>query len=112
MDTFGQYMNGGIHAGHVLPFLAANYVVGDAEPAELILQAMLQRLQLGLFQNGVWGESPHGAEWTTWDGEPCGADGYLADNFRFLEAVFLRARPAPPVVSSAVCVRNMRVEGQ
>ena len=59
-DTFGQYMNGGIHAGHVLPFLAAHYVVGHPEPAETILQAMLQRLQLGLFQNGVWGESPRG----------------------------------------------------
>lgn len=89
-DTFGQYMNGGIHAGHVLPFLAAHYVVDHPEPAEDILQAMLQRLQLGLFQNGVWGESPHGTEWTTWNGEPSGADGYLADNFRFLEAVFLR----------------------
>ena len=28
--------------------------------------------------------------WTTWDGKPSGADGYLAANFRFLQAIFLR----------------------
>ncbi len=89
-DTFGQYMNGGIHAGHTLHFLAAHYVAGEPEFADQILRAMLERQQLGLFQNGVWGESPRGTEWTTWDGNPSGADGYLADNFRFLAAILLR----------------------
>ena len=44
----------------------------------------------GHFQNGVWGQAGKGIEWTTWNGEPSGADGYLADNFRFLQAIFLR----------------------
>jgi len=89
-DTFGQYENGGIHAGHALHFLAAHYIVGEPEIADQILRVMLARQQLGLFQNGVWGQSPRGAEWQTWDGKPSGADGYLADNFRFLDAVMLR----------------------
>jgi hypothetical protein len=89
-DTFGQYMNGGIHAGHTLPYLAALYLLDRGEEADAILNAMVARQQLGLFQNGVWGRSPFGGEWTTWDGQPSGADGYLADNYRFLQAVFLR----------------------
>ena len=89
-DTFGQYMNGGIHAGHTLPYLAALYLLDRGAEADAILNAMIARQQLGLFQNGVWGRSPFGAEWTTWDGQPSGADGYLADNYRFLQAVLLR----------------------
>lgn len=89
-DTFGQYMNGGIHAGHTLPYLAALYLLDRSAEADAILNAMIARQQLGLFQNGVWGRSPFGAEWTTWDGQPSGADGYLADNYRFLQAIFLR----------------------
>lgn len=88
-DTFGQYMNGGIHAGHTLPYLAALYLLDRSAEADAILNAMIARQQLGLFQNGVWGRSPFGAEWTTWDGQPSGADGYLADNYRFLQAIFL-----------------------
>jgi hypothetical protein len=89
-DTFGQYMNGGIHAGHTLPYLSALYLVGRGAAADAILNAMITRQQQGLFQNGVWGRSPFGGEWTTWDGQPSGADGYLSDNYRFLQAVFLR----------------------
>lgn len=89
-DTFGQYMNGGIHAGHTLPYLAALYLLDRNTEADIVLNAMIARQQLGLFQNGVWGRSPFGGEWTTWDGQPSGADGYLADNYRFLQAVFLR----------------------
>ncbi|MHB1458668.1 MAG: glucosidase family protein, partial [Armatimonadota bacterium] len=88
-DALGYYENGGVHAGNTLPFLAAHYVVGDPKSADRILMAMLNRQDKGLFQNGVWGQVGKGTEWTTWDGEPSGADGYLADNFRFLQAVFL-----------------------
>jgi hypothetical protein len=31
-----------------------------------------------------------GIDWTTWDGRPSGYEGYLADSFRFLQAVLLR----------------------
>jgi len=34
-----------------------------------------------------------GIDWTTWDGRPSGYEGYLADSFRFLQAVLLRERP-------------------
>ncbi len=89
-DTFGQYMNGGITAGHVLHFLAAHYVVGEQEPADRILRAMLERQGRGEFQNGVTDSYPNGIDWTTWDGKPSGYEGYLADSFRFLQAVLLR----------------------
>jgi hypothetical protein len=89
-DTFGQYMNGGITAGQVLHFLAAHYVVGDPEPADKILRAMLERQGRGEFQNGVRDAGGQGIDWTTWDGKPSGYEGYLADSFRFLQAVLLR----------------------
>ena len=89
-DTLGQYQNGGVHAGHALHWLAAHYRVGDRKYADAILRRMLERQAEGHFQNGVWGQSGKGIEWTTWSGEPSGADGYLADNFRFLQAIFLR----------------------
>jgi hypothetical protein len=89
-DTFGQYMNGGITAGHVLHFLAAHYVVGWNEPADRVLRAMLERQQRGEFQNGVTDASMQGIDWTTWDGRPSGYEGYLADSFRFLQAVLIR----------------------
>jgi hypothetical protein len=89
-DTVGQYMNGGITAGHVLHFLAAHYVADDPGPADKILKAMLKRQGRGDFQNGVRDASGQGIDWTTWDGKPSGYEGYLADNFRFLQAVLLR----------------------
>ena len=89
-DTFGYYMNGGITAGHVLHFLDAHYVVGEPEPADRILRAMLERQGRGEFQNGVTDSYPHGIDWTTWDGKPSGYEGYLADSFRFLQAVLFR----------------------
>ena len=92
-DTFGYYMNGGITAGHVLHFLAAHYVAGDDAPADAILRAMLERQREGGFQNGAVNAYPHGIDWTTWDGRPAGYEGYLADSFRFLQAVLLREAP-------------------
>ncbi len=89
-DTFGQYMNGGITAGQVLHFLAAHYVVGEPGPADAILRAMLARQGRGGFQNGVRDAWPQGIDFTTWDGQPSGYEGYLADSFRFLQAVLLR----------------------
>jgi hypothetical protein len=89
-DTFQQYQNGGIAAGHSLNFLLANYVAGDNEKADKVLRAMLDRQQQGHFQNGVQGAYPNGGEWTTWDGKTCGYEGYLADTYYFLQAVMLR----------------------
>jgi hypothetical protein len=92
-DTFGYYMNAGITAGHVLHFLAAHYVIGGrelGERADSILRAMLERQRRGEFQNGVRDAAFEGIDWTTWDGKPSGYEGYLADSFRFLQAVLLR----------------------
>lgn len=92
-DTFGYYMNGGITAGQVLHFLAAHYVVGEGDEADKILRAMLGRQAQGGFQNGAVNAYPKGIDWTTWDGKPAGYEGYLADSFRFLQAVLLREPP-------------------
>jgi hypothetical protein len=92
-DTFGQYMNGGITAGQVLHFLAAHYALGENERADRVLKAMLERQARGEFENGVRDASMQGIDWTTWDGEPSGYEGYLADSFRFLQAVLLREAP-------------------
>jgi hypothetical protein len=92
-DTFGYYMNGGITAGQVLHFLAAHYVVGESAAADRILRAMLAREAQGGFQNGAINAYPKGIDWTTWEGKPAGYEGYLADSFRFLQAVLLRERP-------------------
>jgi hypothetical protein len=92
-DTFGYYMNGGITAGQVLHFLAAHYVVGESATADKMLRAMLTREAQGGFQNGAINAYPKGIDWTTWEGQPAGYEGYLADSFRFLQAVLLRERP-------------------
>jgi hypothetical protein len=92
-DTFGYYMNGGITAGHVLHFLMAHYVLADADlagRADTVLRAMLERQRRGGFQNGVRDATYEGIDWTTWDGKPAGYEGYLADSFRFLQAVLMR----------------------
>ncbi|RPI98138.1 MAG: hypothetical protein EHM31_12255 [Candidatus Aminicenantes bacterium] len=92
-DTVGYYMNGGITAGHVLHFLMAHYVLGDkdlADRADMVLGAMLERQRRGEFQNGVRDATFEGIDWTTWDGKPSGYEGYLADSFRFLQAVLMR----------------------
>ncbi len=89
-DTLGHYQNGGITAGQVLHFLAAHYVVGQPEKADELLRAMLQRQSMGQFQNGVRDAGGQGIDWTDWQGNPTGYEGYLADSFRFLQAVLLR----------------------
>ncbi len=89
-DTLGHYQNGGITAGQVLHFLAAHYVVGQPEKADGVLRAMLERQAQGKFQNGVRDAGGQGIDWTDWNGNATGYEGYLADSFRFLQAVLLR----------------------
>lgn len=89
-DTFGQYMNGGISAGQGTHFIAAHYLVGHWRAGDVFLNAMLTRQAAGLFHNGVRDAQMQGLDWTTWDGKPCGYEGYLADSFRFTQLVLLR----------------------
>jgi hypothetical protein len=89
-DTFQDYMNGGISAGHALHFIMAHYVVGEQEQGDKILHAMLQRQSTDGFQNGVRNKGGEGIDWTNWTGSPTGYEGYLADVFMFLQATLLR----------------------
>ncbi len=89
-DTFGQYENGGISGGHSLHFFVASHLVGQGGKADQVLRKMLDRQQGIGFQNGVQNVSNKGIDWTTWDGKPCGYEGYLADVYYFLLAVLLR----------------------
>lgn len=89
-DTWQIYMNGGITPGQVYHYLAAHYMVGMADEADAVLRSMLKTQQTGGFQNGVQDAFPKGRDWLTWDGTPCGYEGFLADNARFLLAVLTR----------------------
>ena len=89
-DTFGQYMNGGISAGQGSHFVNAHYVVGEHEHGEKMLHAMLERQASIGFHNGIRDKAGEGLDWTTWDGKPCGYEGYLADVFLLLLGVLLR----------------------
>jgi len=89
-DSFQHYENGGITGAQTLPFLLASYQVGRGEAADNVLRKMLARQQGGGFQNGEQNASDKGIDWATWDGKPCGYEGYLADVYYFLMAVLLR----------------------
>ncbi len=89
-DTFGVYMNGGITAGQVFHFLAAHYVVGMDEKGDFLLNKMIENHQKGGFQNGVQDKAMVGIDWTDWEGNPTGYEGYLCDSFRFLQAALMR----------------------
>jgi hypothetical protein len=89
-DTFQHYMNGAINASPATHFLAAHYVAGDPDPADLILRKMLEHLHAGKFQHGVTDAAPNGIDWADWNGNPTGYEGYLAESFRFVQAVLLR----------------------
>jgi hypothetical protein len=89
-DTFQDYMNGGISAGHTLHFIMAHYVIGESEKADKLLRAMLDRQAKTGFQNGVQNRANRGIDWTNWNGAPKGYEGYLADVFMFMQAAILR----------------------
>ena len=89
-DTFQQYQNGGINGMIGAHFIAAQYVAGLTAEADKHLGAMLDRQRQGKFQNGVVNKAHFGSEWNTWDGQPCGYEGYLADMYYFLLGVVMR----------------------
>lgn len=89
-DAFQQYLNGGISGAQTLDFLVANYLVGRGAAADNVLRQMLARQQGIGFQNGVQNVANKGIDIVTWDGTPCGYEGYLADVYYFLLAVLLR----------------------
>lgn len=89
-DSFQNYMNGGISAGHALHFIMAHHIVGESDKGDELLRAMLHRQATVGFQNGVQNQANKGIDWTTWNGVPRGYEGYLADVFIFMQAAVLR----------------------
>ncbi len=80
------------YASPTLNGLAIEYGLVEPERADRVLRAMLERQMRGEFQNGVRDAGGQGIDWTTWEGKASGYEGYLADSFRFLQAVLLRER--------------------
>ena len=94
-DTFGQYLNGGVATSEALRFMTAQYVIGDNEFADSILDRMLALLPKGDFADGgspisIVNEYPHGGEFVDWKGAPCGYEGLMSHAYHFLDAVCLR----------------------
>lgn len=89
-DTFGDYMNGGIFAGHTLHFIMAYHVVGQHDKGDELFREMLDRQHKTGFQNGVQNQGNRGIDWTDWKGAAKGYEGYLADVFMFMQAAVLR----------------------
>lgn len=89
-DSFQVYMNGGITAGQGYHFLAALHAGGLNIDADRILDAMLPTQLAGGFQNGFQDAMLRGIDWQTWDGRPCGYEGFLADTTQFLLAALTR----------------------
>jgi hypothetical protein len=95
--VFGRWLNGGCCVANTYWSLLANYVVGNGERADMILDAMLKRQAEGTafpngggFQNGVADQLPFGAEFFEWDGKPSGYEGHLVYSWAFLQCIFLR----------------------
>lgn len=88
-----------------------------SDPASACLAELEERLEAGGFRNGVRDAPGEGADWTTWDGKPCGYEGCLADSFRFLQAVFLRepalrARHYRPIRRAETAVPELVTSGR
>ena len=60
------------------------------EKADFLLNEMLKRQAEGKFHNGVTDAAGQGIDWTDWQGNPTGYEGYLAESCRFLQAIMLR----------------------
>lgn len=95
-ETFQRYLNGGAVVSTTMWFLVANYMVGNDERADAILEKMVERQHKGFFpngggfQNGVVDINPYGAEFFDWSGKTCGYEGHLVYSFNFLQAIPLR----------------------
>ena len=95
-ETFQRYLNGGAVVSTTMWFLVANYMAGNDERADAILEKMVKRQHKGFFpngggfQNGVVDIFPYGAEFYDWSGKTCGYEGHLVYSYNFLQAIPLR----------------------
>ncbi len=81
--------------GTIFPTLSWYYLqglqtAGLHEEADRIFNAMLGSAEAGLLQTGIVNTAWAGGEYFTWDGIPCGYEGYLPESWNFLVAAFTR----------------------
>ncbi|MFN8006917.1 MAG: hypothetical protein U0V70_07835 [Terriglobia bacterium] len=90
---FQWYENGGATAAMVYYTLEALYKLGRREQADAILFPMLRSYEEGVFQGTstylVDGRT-RTYDWRRWDGEPCGYEGLLTDDYLALLSVLSR----------------------
>ncbi len=90
---FQWYENGGATAAMVYYTLEALYRLGRREQADAILFPMLRSYNEGVFQGTstylIDGRT-RTYDWRRWDGEPCGYEGLLTDDYMALLAVLSR----------------------
>jgi hypothetical protein len=95
-DNYGKWLNGGLCLSNTSFWLAANYMVGRTERADMVLNAMLARQKRGVFpnggafQNGVVDCPPNGGENFDWKGNPSGYEGHLVYSWVWMQALLLR----------------------
>jgi hypothetical protein len=89
-DTFGAIHERWHHCRTGPAFPGRALCRRDRSPPTGFCSPCWERQGRGEFQNGVRDAAGQGIDWTTWDGKPSGYEGYLADSFRFLQAVLLR----------------------
>ena len=94
--AFQVYENGGATACFVYYTIEALYDLGRIKEGDAMLFPLL-----GAFENGGFqGRGPNGRtyDWKLWDGEPCGYEGMLVDNYLALLAGLTRADLESPGV--------------
>ncbi len=93
---FQWYENGGATADFVYFTLKALYKLGRRQEADAILFPMLNAFEEGGFQgkSSCLVNGRHRSyDWKRWDGEACGYEGLLVDNYMALLAVLARQCP-------------------
>ena len=95
-DNYGRWLNGGLCLSNTSFWLAANFMVGRGERADMVLNAMLARQRRGVFpnggafQNGVVDSPPNGGENFDWEGNAAGYEGHLVYSWTWMQSLLLR----------------------
>ena len=73
----GFYLNGALSHSQSRHFVEALYAVGMIQQADTVLGELMSGLTVGR----AYGGSQSGIDWRRWDGEPCGYEGLLTEQF-------------------------------
>ena len=82
----GGYLQGGATHHRTGGFIRALYLVGMAQEADLVLEALASTLA----DDSAFGGIGSGLDWRFWDGTPSGYEGLLAEGFGFLAVALER----------------------